>query len=82
MCTACAGERDQQRALGTLYFDVTAWPCGLGRLDGQRPVADALVQAGRRIEPLGQAVGGGADECLCGHTSSKPHATQANLNRR
>ena len=68
-------------SLCALDLDVAARP-EAQPVRRSRPVADALVQACDRIEPLGQPVGGGAGECLCGHTSSKPHATEANLNRR
>jgi hypothetical protein len=54
-----------QRLLGSLYFDVAA---GLAGTRKRRLLADALVEACDRVEPLGHPVGGGgADQGWCGH---------------
>jgi hypothetical protein len=58
-------ERDHQRAVGALHFDVAA---GLGTIGRLRTLTRALVEALDRVEALGDALGCGMHQRLGSHT--------------
>jgi hypothetical protein len=72
-----AAQRDHERLAGTLDLDVAT---GLSGALVAGLTANALVETGDRVDPLGEPFDCcGTDGCLRGHMGSKPNATHALL---